>query len=428
MAIDASIYSQFAPAAKSARDFQNDDLERQTRIQGIESNKLALQSQRQKQAEFERATQEQGVLRNALALLPQGATAAQRAAAARGTNTGLGYTQADAWEKADLERQKLEAEARNVGATAAQTTQNTAIKARQDAYNEAAALNTPQDAIAALNRAVSTGKVPMVVATALQRMVETDPQWKLKLLQGALDPEKLKEAIMPQFQNAGGAMVNVNPMAGPIGQGQPNAIPITQSADNKATVGASLANAAAVREAARIQAEAARDSARMRRDQDTEMKLSDDHRAQSKPFQESRAAHEQLTATLKSATTSPAATLAAATKFMKILDPGSVVRESELGMALAASGVLDRAANYISTLQSGKKLTETQAADFAKISDQMYEAAKRVQQDIDRDYQNKAKTYNLRPEMIVQDLGQNQVGGVPSDIDAILKKYPRAAK
>lgn len=66
MPIDASIYSQFAPAAKSARDFQNDDLERQTRIQGIESNKLALQGQRQKQAEYERATQEQAENNNLL--------------------------------------------------------------------------------------------------------------------------------------------------------------------------------------------------------------------------------------------------------------------------------------------------------------------------------------------------------------------------
>jgi D-serine deaminase-like pyridoxal phosphate-dependent protein len=145
----------------------------------------------------------------------------------------------------------------------------------------------------------------------------------------------------------------------------------------------------------------------LKRDQDTEMKLADDYRAQSKEFGQSLSAHKQLTATLGSATTSPAATLAAATKFMKILDPGSVVRESELGMALAASGVIDRAMNYISTLQSGQKLTPTQAADFKKVSDQMFGAAKQVQQQIDTDYKLKANTYGLRPEMVVQDLGQN---------------------
>ena len=92
---------------------------------------------------------------------------------------------------------------------------------------------------------------------------------------------------------------------------------------------------------------------------------------------------------------------------MKILDPGSVVRESELGMALAASGVVDRAMNYMSTLQSGQKLTKTQAADFKDISGKMFKAAQQVQQTIDADYKAKAKAYGLRPEMVTQDLGQN---------------------
>ena len=99
----------------------------------------------------------------------------------------------------------------------------------------------------------------------------------------------------------------------------------TSTANNAATVGASLANAGATREVA----SATRDAANIKNGNDIEMKLADDYRSQSKLFGESVSAHKQLTATLGSATTSPAATLAAATKFMKILDPGSVVRESE---------------------------------------------------------------------------------------------------
>lgn len=181
----------------------------------------------------------------------------------------------------------------------------------------------------------------------------------------------------------------------------------TSTANNKRTVGATLEIAKATRDAAATTAKGNVDAAKVKRDQDTEMKLADDYRAQSKEFGQSLSAHKQLTATLGSATTSPAATLAAATKFMKILDPGSVVRESELGMALAASGVIDRAMNYVSTLQSGQKLTPTQAKDFKNISDKMFVAAQQVQQGIDKDYQSKAKTYGLRPEMVVQDLGQS---------------------
>lgn len=177
----------------------------------------------------------------------------------------------------------------------------------------------------------------------------------------------------------------------------------TSTANNAATVGASLSNASATREVA----SATRDAANTKNGNDIEMKLADDYRNQSKLFSESVSAHKQLTATLGSATTSPAATLAAATKFMKILDPGSVVRESELGMALQASGVLDRAQNYVNILQKGKVLTATQAADFKSVSNQMFEAAQQVQQAIDADYTGKANGYKVRPDMIVQDLGQN---------------------
>jgi len=66
---------------------------------------------------------------------------------------------------------------------------------------------------------------------------------------------------------------------------------------------------------------------------------------------------------------SPAGDLAGATKLMKILDPGSVVRESELGMAMAASGLMDRALNYSDMILKGTKLTPTQRKDFQTLSD-----------------------------------------------------------
>lgn len=197
----------------------------------------------------------------------------------------------------------------------------------------------------------------------------------------------------------------------------------TSRLNNKATVGASYANAAATREIAK----STRDAAGIQRDQATEMKLGDDYRAQSKSFKEVGDAYRLINSTLDKATTSPAATLASATKFMKLLDPGSVVRESELGMALAATGVLDRAANYFTTLQSGKVLTKSQVADFKNITQQIYGAAQASQRDIDANYRSQAQAYKLRPEMIVQDLGQNSApsGGkaassVMSQADAIL--------
>jgi hypothetical protein len=57
---------------------------------------------------------------------------------------------------------------------------------------------------------------------------------------------------------------------------------------------------------------------------------------------------------------------------MKLLDPGSVVRESELGMAMAATGLLDRAQNYAQNIISGNKLTPKQRVEFQALADALY--------------------------------------------------------
>jgi len=108
---------------------------------------------------------------------------------------------------------------------------------------------------------------------------------------------------------------------------------------------------------------------------DNEMSLKKSFAAEPvyKAYGEMQSAYGQITDSLKS--NSPAGDLAAATKFMKLLDPGSVVRESELGMAMAASGALDRARNYAELRISGKKLTPDQRKDFQQLSDKLFSTA-----------------------------------------------------
>ena len=89
-----------------------------------------------------------------------------------------------------------------------------------------------------------------------------------------------------------------------------------------------------------------------------------------KGFEEVKAANLQIQQAAKMGT--PAGDLAAATKIMKILDPGSVVRESELGMAMAASGLEDKARNYANMVITGQKLTPTQRKDFTELGQQLY--------------------------------------------------------
>ena len=105
------------------------------------------------------------------------------------------------------------------------------------------------------------------------------------------------------------------------------------------------------------------------------LKLRSDFRAEPiyKGFEETKAAKLQIDQAAKMGT--PAGDLAAATKIMKILDPGSVVRESELGMAMAATGVEDRVRNYANMVITGEKLTPNQRKDFVELSDKLYNAA-----------------------------------------------------
>lgn len=105
---------------------------------------------------------------------------------------------------------------------------------------------------------------------------------------------------------------------------------------------------------------------------DNTLKLRSDFRSEPvyKAHQEMTSAYSQIQQSLKQGT--PAGDLAGATKMMKLLDPGSVVRESELGMAMQASGLLDRVQHYATNIMSGNKLTPTQRADFQRLADALY--------------------------------------------------------
>lgn len=105
---------------------------------------------------------------------------------------------------------------------------------------------------------------------------------------------------------------------------------------------------------------------------ENEFKLRDGFKGEPvyKAHQEMQAAYGQIKQALGQA--SPAGDLAGATKIMKLLDPGSVVRESELGMAMAASGALDRLQYYAQNVVNGTKLTPSQRKDFQTLADRLY--------------------------------------------------------
>jgi len=98
---------------------------------------------------------------------------------------------------------------------------------------------------------------------------------------------------------------------------------------------------------------------------------------------------------------SPANDLAAATKFMKLLDPTSVVRESELIMAVQASGLADRISNTGNRILNGEKLTPTQRKDFFDAATQFYKIAEDKKRAIDTQYTNIGIESNLNYKNII---------------------------
>lgn len=117
-----------------------------------------------------------------------------------------------------------------------------------------------------------------------------------------------------------------------------------------------------------------------------------------KGYQEVKNAWNQINTGLNAQ--SPAGDLAAATKFMKLLDPSSVVRESELLMAMQASGALDRLYNYAQMRVAGTKLTPVQREDFRKLSDQFYQTSLNQYNEKFGEYKDIAVRNNLNPDDI----------------------------
>lgn len=161
---------------------------------------------------------------------------------------------------------------------------------------------------------------------------------------------------------------------------------------------------------------------------EAEQKLAADHQAESKIFETVRDAHSRLSSALPNATKSAASTLAGATTFMKLLDPGSVVRESELGLALQATGAIDRMTNYYNVLQNGKVLTPSQAKDFQETGDKLFNAAKQNQEKLDRQYAERAKSYGMNPKNVITNYSDNKITPITIPEGAITQTSPSTGK
>jgi hypothetical protein len=97
---------------------------------------------------------------------------------------------------------------------------------------------------------------------------------------------------------------------------------------------------------------------------------------------------------------SGAGDIALVTSFMKMLDPGSVVRETEFDTARDTAGLLAKLSNSAEKLKNGAFLDDKQRADFSRLAGAYMGAADKQQAAVRRHLTKTADRYGLDPANI----------------------------
>lgn len=101
---------------------------------------------------------------------------------------------------------------------------------------------------------------------------------------------------------------------------------------------------------------------------------------------------------------SAAGDLALIFNYMKILDPGSVVRESEFATAQNAAGVPVQIRNLWNRLLEGERLAPEQRLDFVGRAEKLYSGMATQHSKRVGEYTRLAKKWGLDPETVIMDI------------------------
>ena len=125
-----------------------------------------------------------------------------------------------------------------------------------------------------------------------------------------------------------------------------------------------------------------------------------------KDFQSQSTAFGRVVASAKDP--SAAGDLALIFNYMKVLDPGSTVREGEFATAQNASGIPGRVASLYNNILRGERLNPEQRNDFVDRARRLYISAASSYENIRSDYTDIAKSYEFDVERTVPDLFAQQ--------------------
>jgi hypothetical protein len=124
---------------------------------------------------------------------------------------------------------------------------------------------------------------------------------------------------------------------------------------------------------------------------EAETKFRTEYNNQTKPFQEVKTAYSRVLASEDTAV----GDLSLIFGYMKMLDPGSVVREGEFATAQNAAGVPERIMNIYNKVATGQRLNSSQRDSFKGQAKKLYQSAGEQETVVRKGLERIAKGYGL---------------------------------
>ena len=130
-------------------------------------------------------------------------------------------------------------------------------------------------------------------------------------------------------------------------------------------------------------------------------KLRDEFNKGSGAFIKARDAYGPVLASAKDP--SPAGDLAMIFNYMKVLDPGSVVRESEFATAAASGAFGERIKASVNRVLSGQRLSDDMRTDFVNRAGMLYQEQESLHEQLREQYGGLSERFEVSPENVLID-------------------------
>lgn len=158
----------------------------------------------------------------------------------------------------------------------------------------------------------------------------------------------------------------------------------------------------------------------------SELSLNKEYETRTKAYNESLRLNSVIKESAAAGT--GAGDLALINTFMKMLDPGSVVRESEFAQAQDTAGLVSKLAASLGRVQSGQVLVPAQREEFARLADKYMTAAGVNEKKVRDSLGFIVKSYGLNPDNVFGTMSQDKPkagasASAPIDDIAALRKF-----